>query len=127
MALDKTTNPDGSWEMTATGKDVAALRGAFRETNGVAVAKAREENRKNPIRMIRREDGSVIDVPGRMVERELAKGRTLADARIGITMPARFLGMDENGRVVYTEPVDEDWEPARTRLGHEGFALKAGR
>lgn len=125
MAIETKTDANGNFETRATGKDVAALRGTFRELAAADREKRLAEHKENPSRRLKNRGGAIVEVPGRSVDACVSRGFAIADARPGTVMPANFQGFDALGRVVYDRPLGPgEWEPSTTKAGVEGFSLK---
>lgn len=124
MAIQRTTNPDGSWEVKATGRDVNELRGAFKESAAADKEKRIEAERVNPSRRMRK-GSRAIDVNGAKIDTMRRKGFDVDDCAPTVVMPEHVLGFAADGRVVYAEP-SANWEcePLETTRGERGWALK---
>lgn len=124
MAIRKTTNPDGTWEVKATGRDVNELRGVFKETAAADAQKKREAERANPSRRMRKGSKSV-EVNGGQIDGMRRRGYQVDDCAPTIVMPSHVLGFAADGRVVYQEqPEGVECEPLETTRGVVGWALK---
>jgi hypothetical protein len=124
VAIKKQTNRDGTWEVTATGRDVNELRGVFKETAAADAQNKREAARANPSRRMRK-GAQTLDVNGAQVDGMRRHGFQVADSPPSIVMPSHVLGFSADGRVVYVEqPQGYDAEPLETTRGEVGWAFK---
>ena len=95
MALRETRTADGETTISATGRDCRALRGLLSEASAEALGRRQAELSGSKDRQL--ENGTWVN------EDKIKPHHRVIGTKLGVSMPAGFLGM-LGGRCVYATP-----------------------
>ena len=125
MALEEKSDDKGNTHVKATGTDVHELLGAFSEINKEEKDRRLAEAGVGERAFVNKDGGHYI-AKEKHHDRAINRGEDVAEHRPGAVMPSCYLGMTDDGRIVWTGPgTDQNYEQAETTQGLHGWAVKS--